>query len=164
MAVTTVQTDRNIEASYANVKETFPESQAPVGGTISTGSRTDQIIGVGTSFTEELQRGDYIWDNTNDEIARVENVVSDTELRLSVELSNALAGATYRVVKKPGFKTISWLVDDVNTAKINTITYPLATSKSYGNGKSNTAGGGYRLSPIIIDTTVNGNTVYASGE
>ena len=164
MAVTEKITGQNVESAYANVKETFPQSVAPSAGTISTGSRLDQIVGSGTSFKSEIEKGDWIWDTTNDELVEVMCVLDDTSIRLARELSNSLAGAAFRIVKKNGFKKISWVVDDLNDATINGIAYPLATSKTYGNDKPNGQGGGERLAPVLIDTTANGNTVFISGE
>jgi len=164
MAVTTKTTGRNVEAEYANVKETFPESVAPIGGTVSTGYRKDQIVGAGTSFKDEIEKGDYIWFTTTDELVEVVSVTDDTHLSLKYELAGTLAGVAYKVVKRNSFKIISWLVDDANTAAINGITYPLASSKSYGNDKPNGQGGGDRLAPVLVDTTANGNTVFISGE
>jgi len=164
MAITTQVIGNIVESKYDNVKETFPESVAPTGGTISTGYRLDQLIGVGTSFLSDLEKGDVIWFTTTDELADVIAIDGDLKVTLSREISGSLAGVAFRVVKKNGFKSISWLIDSANPALINTIEYPLGTSKSYGNDKPNGQGGGRRTNPVLVDSTLNGNIVYVSGE
>ncbi len=164
MAVTEVITGRNVESSYENVLETFPKSISPTGGTVSTGSRNDQIVGSGTSFNTDLEKSDYIWFTTTNELMEVRNVVDDENLTLYREVSGTLSGVSFKIVKKNSFKSISWLLDSVGTAEINSIIYPISSSKTYGNSKPNGQGGGNRLSPLLINTTTNSNIVYVSGE
>jgi len=197
MAITQVVTGRNVEAEYSNVKDTFPASAAPTAGTISTGYRLDQIIGVATVFltdvekgdyiwfttTDELvevkgvqdigvatvfltdvEKGDYIWFTTTDELVEVKGVQDDLILSLEREVAGALAGVAFKIVKKNGYKTISWLVDSVAAAEINSISYEAGVSKSYGNSKPNGEGGGNRLAPVLVDSAINGNVVNISAE
>lgn len=163
MAVTTNKTGRLVDATYTNVKETFPESTAGA-GTVSTVNGADRkVVGVGTSFTS-LSAGDYIWFKTADELAEIENIVSDTELSLRIAPETTATGDTYGTIKKNNYTNISWLIDDVGVADVNNFTFPKSTSRTYGNGKGNTVGGGKRLQPILIDSTANTNTVFISAE
>lgn len=160
----TINTTGNVtKVEYSNEKETFPISVAATSGTISTGTRKDFIVGVGTVFTTDLQKGDYIWDTTNDELIEVEGVVSDTEIYLKKEFTNALSGtAAWKIVPRVHYTTISWAIDSGGAASINTISFPTSTSESYNNDKPYGQGGGRRLAPILIDCTTNANTVNIS--
>lgn len=164
MAITQVVTGRNVEAEYSNVKDTFPASAAPTAGTISTGYRLDQIIGVATVFLTDVEKGDSIWFTTTDELVEVKGVQDDLILSLEREVAGALAGVAFKIVKKNGYKTISWLVDSVAAAEINSISYGAGVSKTYGNSKPNGEGGGNRLAPVLVDSSVNGNVVNISAE
>lgn len=163
MAVTTNKTGRLVDATYDNVKETFPVSTAGA-GTVSTVNGADRkVVGVGTSFTS-LNVGDYIWFKTADELAEIENIVSDTELSLRIAPETTATADTYGTVAKTNYASISWLIDDAGTGDVNKFTFPSGTSRTYGNGKGNTIGGGKRLSPILIDSTTNSNVIFVSAE
>ena len=155
---------RNTHAQYSNEKETFPVSAALTGGTVSTGTRKDLIVGSGTSFLTDFEKGDFLYDNTNDELLEVDKVQSDTVLYLKREASNVLSGATVKVVKKSGYRMASWSIDSAGTADINGVTFPASTSNTYGNGKDNGAGGTGRMHPFIVDCTGAANTVNVTAE
>ncbi len=163
MAVTTNKTGRLVDATYDNVKETFPVSTAGA-GTVSTVNGADRkVVGIGTSFTS-LSVGDYIWFKTADELAEIENIVSDTELSLRIAPETTATGDTYATIKKNNYSNISWLIDPLTDADINKFTFKAGTSRTYGSSKSNTMGGGKRLPPVLIDSTANTNTVFISAE
>ncbi len=166
MAVTTKTNGRNVDAEYSNVKETFPESTAATSGTVSTVNNLEKVVGVGTVFTTDFQRGDHIWFTTTDELVEIRNIVDDLNMTLSRPAPTSVTGVAFSIVKKSdnNFKTVSWLIDAANPAKINEIDYPASTSRSYGNDKPNGQGGGNRISPIIVDSTGNSNIVYVSAE
>jgi hypothetical protein len=164
MAVTTNRTGRLVDATYTNVKETFPVSTAGA-GTVSTVNGADRkVVGSGTAFTTDFSVGDYIWFKTADELAEIENIVSDTEMSLRIAPETTATGDTYGIIKKNNYSNISWLIDPLTDADINKFTFKAGTSKTYGNSKSNTLGGGKRLPPILIDSTANSNTVFISAE
>ena len=165
MALTTVTVGSVVKGEYSNVKDTFPASVAPTSGTISTvNGLNKQVVGVGTVALTDLQKGDFIWFTTTDELIEVENVVGDLAFSLVTGTSAPLSGVAFKIVKKNGFSSISWMIDSLGTAEINTIVYPAQSSESFGNSKPNGQGGGRRLSPIIVDTTTNGNIAYVTGE
>ncbi len=165
MAVTINKIDGMVDASYENVKETFPQSIAPTSGTVSSVNGLDKkIVGSGTTFLADIKRGDYIWFTTTDEVAEVENVVDDENLTLKASLITTVTGVAWKIVPKNGYRNVSWFVDDVASATVNNIAYPAGVSRSLGNSKPNGEGGGGRIAPVLIDSTVNGNTVYAVAE
>lgn len=164
MAITQTITGKSVEASYSSELETFPASIAPTSGTISTGYRKDKIIGVGTEFTNDFQKGDFIWLTTTNEVVEIIFVADNLNITLGKELDSDVSGVAYKVVKKSGFKKVSWLIDGNAEAVINGITYPASTSKTYGNDKPNSQGGGDKIPPVLVDSEANGNVVFLSGE
>ena len=155
---------RNTHVQYSNEKETFPVSVAPTAGTITTGTRKDLVVGSSTVFNTDVEKGDFIWDTTNDELVEVLTVVSNTTLYLRQEFSNALSGDAFKIVKKNGYRQASWAIDAANTAEINGVEFPASTSNTYGNSKSNGMGGTGRMHPFIVDCTANGNTINVTAE
>jgi len=145
-------TINNQHGTYANVKDTFPQSTS-VSGTI-TKAGANLIVGVGTAFTTEFQAGEWIYVAGITEIQQIEQITSDTELYLKQQFSGAVSGATYKRVPKFTYRAASWKIDSTGTANIDGQTIDASTSGalSYMNAK--------RPRPIIIDTTTNGNKVY----
>lgn len=150
------------KVEYSNEKETFPVSVAPTSGTISTGTRKDFIVGASTVFLTDVEVGDYIWDTTNDELRKVVGVLSNTEIYLEKEFTNALSADPFKIVPKNVYRTMSWAIDAVGAADINGITFAASMSETLENNKPNGEGGGRRLSPILIDCTANANIVNVS--
>ena len=163
MAVTINIQSGVADASYDNVKDTFPQSAAPTGGTVSTSGRKDYIVGSGTSFLSDFKLGDYIWFTTTDEVVKISNIVSDTELYINKELSGAVSGVAFKVVPREGWKMVSVAVDGAGAANINNIQYPASYSVSYGNGRT-VSNGGRRQEPVLIDSTVSGNVVLVNAQ
>lgn len=166
MALTTTTIGNKVRGVYDNVKDTFPASIAPTSGTISSvNTLNKKIVGSGTVFLTDVVPGDYIWFTTIDDLVKVENIVSDTELTLVKPVASTVTAVAWKVVKKSdlSFRNISWLIDSAGTAEINTVVYPASTSESDGDVKPNGEGGGRRLSPIIVDSTTNANIVYVTG-
>jgi len=164
MALSTVISGNKVRGSYSNVKDTFPASEAGAGTLSTVNGLNKQMVGVTTTFLQDIEKGDFIWFTTVDELIEVENVLSDTEASLVRGTATALSGVAYKIVKKNGFSSISWMIDSLGTAEIDTIVYPAQSSESSGNSKPNQQGGGRRLTPIIVDTTTNGNIAYVTGE
>ena len=144
-------TINNQHVTYANVKDTFPQSTS-VSGTI-TKAGANLIVGVGTAFTTEFQAGEWIYVAGITEIQQIEQITSDTELYLKSQFSGAVSGATYKRVPKFTYRSISFKIDSSGTAKIDGQTMDAGTSGalSYANAK--------RPRPIIIDSTTNANNV-----
>tara|TARA_R110000803_G_scaffold16197_8_gene44492 strand:+ start:8206 stop:8700 length:495 start_codon:yes stop_codon:yes gene_type:complete len=164
MAVTTNNLNGMTDASYDNVKDTFPKSIASTSGTISSVNGLDKkIVGASTVFLTDFQVGDYIWFTTTDEVRRIENIVDDTNLTLEFPVATTVTAVAFSVVRKTGYKNISWMNDSVGVADINNMTYPASTSRTMSSG-ANGSGGGKRIAPLLIDTTASSNIVYVSAE
>lgn len=130
---------------------------------VSTGTDLKVIDGAGTKFLTDVVAGDYIYFPTTDEIEEIESVQSDTRLYLKTAIASK-AGVAFKFIKKYNcFRSVSILLT-ATAEEINTISMPLGTSKTYGNDKPIGAGGGRRITPILIDSTVNAGIVLASGE
>lgn len=153
MAVTTNTNGRTVDAVYDNAKDTFPLSTAGA-GTVSTVNLLDKkVVGVGTAFRTDFQVGDTIWFKTADELAKIDNIVSDTEMTLSLAPATTATADTYGIVKKPNFEFISWSIDSAGAADINGITYDAGISNSDERKR-------HRLSPFLVDSTSNANKVF----
>lgn len=163
MAITTNITGRTVNASYDSVKDTFPASAAGSGTLSTVNGLNKQMVGVTTTFLQDIEKGDFIWFTTTDELIEVENVVSDTRASLVRGTATALSGVAYKIVKKNGFRSISWMIDGAAAADINSITYPSSSSSSDSDVKPNGQGGGARRDPILVDSTANANVVYVTG-
>jgi hypothetical protein len=150
-------TINNQTALYANVKDTFPQSES-LTGTASTMSRKDRLIGSGTAFVSELETGDFIWDTVNDELLKVVSIESDTELTLSGEFSNALSGATIKRVPRIRYQSFSYLIDSSSGEEIDGILMPDGASATFAISDHYSNMG----NPIIIDSTVNDGNVIIS--
>jgi hypothetical protein len=153
MAVTTNINGRSVDATYDNVKDTFPLSTAGAGTVSTVNGLNKKVVGVGTAFTSDFQTGDFIWFKTADELCEVENIVSDTELTLRLAPATTATADTYGIVSKSSYEFASWTIDSVGTAEINKVAYPAQTS----NGDERKA---RRLEPFLIDSTANANIVY----
>ena len=162
MAVTINTLNGMVDASYDNIKETFPVSIASTSGTVSSvNGLNTRLIGSGTVFLTDVKKGYYIWFTTTDEIIEVESVADDTTLTLK-QSASTLTGVAWKVVPKNPYSNTSWGTDSVGSASINGITYEASMSKSIGNSKSNGQGGGKRISPILINSETNSNVVFIS--
>lgn len=151
MAVTIDTNSGSVFASYDNVKDTFPQSVASAGGgadTVAVLGR--QITGTGTAFTTDYKKGDFIWLIDNDEIRRIENIVSDTEMTLELDATTD-ASTTHKVVPRQCFNSVSYLVDSVGAITVNGISVPASASDSFRTD--------LKFIPILIDSTSNANIV-----
>lgn len=140
-------------ADYDNVKDTFPQSTT-LTGTITAVNNNTLIKGTGTAFETELQAGEWIYIEAQSAFRQIRAINSNTELVLWSAFPAAVSGATPKRVPNSGYRMISWSIDSAGTAKIDNITFEAGDSGtlSYMGGK--------RPSPILIDSTANGNNVY----
>ncbi len=164
MAVEINKLNGMVDGAYDNVKETFPVSVTGAGTVSSVNGRNVRIVGVGTAFLSAAQIGDFVWFKGNDELREIESICDDETLTLKFPLDVTATGDTYAIVPKHGYSNVSWGVDSVAAADINGISYEAGMSRSIGNSKPNGQGGGKRIAPILIDSTVNGNIVFVTAE
>jgi len=151
MALTINTLSGSVYASYNNVKDTFPQSVASTGAGADTVQVSGyDIIGTGTAFTTDYQKGDFIWLVDNDEIRRIENIVSDTKMTLE-QSATTDSSTTHKVVPRQGYKSVSFLIDDAGAAEINGISIPANASDSWETNN--------KFIPVLIDSTVNANVV-----
>lgn len=115
------------------------------------------VTGLGTTFLADVHRGDFIWFTSNDKLIEVEEVVDNTNLYLKTPVTTVTL-APFRVVKRNGFKTVSWNINSAGTADIDGVTYPLGTSETIDESED-----GSRIVPLLVDSTANSNVVYVTG-
>lgn len=156
MAVTIDTNSGGVYASYSNVKDTFPKSVASTGAGADTVAVSGvQITGTGTAFTADYRKGDYIWLIDNDEIRRIDNIVSDTEMTLELSATTD-ASTTHKVVPRQGFNSVSYLVDSSAAVTINGISIPASASETFRTD--------LKFIPILIDSTGGANVVTVSAK
>jgi hypothetical protein len=114
-----------------------------------------RVSGTYSKFLTEAQVGDYIWLKDNDELKRIENILSDNEITLG-DAATTDASTDYAIVKRECYHTVSWLVDDADAAEINGVSMLKNSSDSFCTRK--------RFIPILIDSTINGNVVTLSAK
>lgn len=152
MAITINNSAGATYANYANVKDTFPVSSAGA-GTVQVADRT--VIGTNTTFTTSFKKGDFIWVKDNDNLRRIENILSDTLLTLQHPATTE-ASSTYGIVKRMGYESVSWAIDDIGTAAIDGVTMLKNMSDTYDCDET--------FTPVLIDSTGNSNSVIVTGK
>lgn len=160
MAITLNDKNGMADASYTSVKETFPASIAGTGDIAFGNGTNSRVIGTGTSFLSEVQIGDFIWANSVDEIREIESIADDNTLTLKFGFSTTQANDGFRIIKKTGYRSVSWSIDSAAGATINGIAYEAGMSRTIGNSNP----GVRRVAPVLIDTVGNGNTVFIAAE
>jgi len=93
---------------YTSELDTYPRSTVQA-GTVSAGNRNDQIIGVGTSFSEFCPC-QWIFIPGTSEVGQIRHIVSDTEMYLFNPLENATAGEAFSTVPNTYDRLVSWAV------------------------------------------------------
>jgi len=151
MAVTTTINTGVAHASYDNVKDTFPLSQAPTSGTISVTSNLNTVEGTTTVFKTDFNAGDHIWFTSTDEIRKIASIESDTMLTLELAVAGAITTQAFKKVKPVGYSNISWANDATGVSNINGIAMPASLSGSYDTSKERVV--------LLIDSTVGGGIV-----
>jgi len=151
MAITKTINSGTIYASYDNVKETFPESAATTGsGADTVDVVSKNVFGTGTAFKSDFRKGGFVWLTTNDELRRINNIVSDTKMTLEHPATN-VTGETIKSIDIMGFDSVSYIIDSVGAANINGIPLPAEASETFKTD--------VHFFPILIDSTPNANTV-----
>lgn len=140
-----------------NARETIPTASGALAGTIEIfGAATPsgfEVEGTGTTFTDDFQRGDFLYlPATAPFFAEVEVVVDDTHMILKTNYTAVIAsGTAYQKVLKSPFTMISLKIA-ASTAVINGTTFAvgdvitLTTDRDRGSGT-------YRKGPIDVDAT-----------
>jgi hypothetical protein len=136
---------KNNDIFLFEAQDSLPQSAAGT-GTISDGSHPQDIIGVGTSFTTEIERGEFIYITGQNDFRRVVSVESDTQLTLDSGFGTPLSGDSFRITPRPQMRHVSIkavggtiTVDGISIASGDEINYPMSGSMAKG-----------RLDPIDI--------------
>ena len=141
ITITTGNADATIDV------DTITENTVAISGRVVTGSLS--------LFTSEARVGDWIWLKTNDELRRIEAIGDDGRLILETEATTE-AASFYGIVKREGFNSVGYSIDDVDSANINTISMPKNISETFRTD--------LRFIPILIDSTPNANKVILSAK
>lgn len=149
--------NNNIEL-YTAEKDTFPRSSALTGTISAVNGLNKKIVGSGTSFKTELTEGEWIFVAAEDEVRKIENIVSDTELTVRQGFTNGFTGATGKKTPRSAYRSVSFLVDTL-TAVVDGVSF--AVDRGNSNEIQTAPGVGVtELDPIIIDAAGNVTVSY----
>lgn len=144
---------KNTVYSRSTGHDTFPASKAKT-GTITTTNAYDgkRVIGTSTLFTTELEIGGWIVDIAHDEIRKITNILTDTNLTIDHAFSNSLTGLALKYVPPSDSVELS-VVFSGASGKIDGQLLPANIGFSFGKtGRDNSAVRDF-IDPLIIDAT-----------
>ena len=140
----------------SNTKQTIPLS-ANQTGTIATNGI--YITGVGTKFRtlDQLQRGGWLVDLTQDTVRKIDTVLSDTQAILVKAFpSDIVAGTTPNVIASSqlAMKQISYYIDGALTdGAIDGVALKAGTAETFGKTGSVLRDGFAFVDPVVADAT-----------
>ena len=145
---------------YNNVQDSVPSASAGT-GTISSVNNGRKIVGVGTSFTTEVNVGDWIFikDQSSDAFRKVINIVNDLELTIASPFTTPLAAAAFDITPASRLISIA-LVPFTSAANIDGVSTPAGFSFNLERGKNWRNAAGNFVDPVFVDSTVNTSIVY----
>jgi hypothetical protein len=114
------------------------------------------VYGVGSAFTTDFQKGDFVWFTDTDELRRIENIVDDTKMTLEHPVAATITAKPFKVISREGYNSVSWLNDSVGAIEINGIAMPADASDTFRTD--------LKFFPILIDSTSNANVVYLTAK
>lgn len=121
-------------------------------GTMSSDFTTKWVIGIGTAFLSEFKDGDWVFDTTNNQIARIDRVISDTEIHLEDAFeANIAAPIAFKKVAQSRTREISVTnVGGVDTT-IDGVTFKANLSKSWEEHMMYNGTQRDFVDPVIVD-------------
>lgn len=133
---------------YSVETDTVPRSLAAA-GTISTVNGLGlKVVGVGTTFLETFQVGEFIFIPAEKECRRIDSIESDTELTISEAFTTTiLAGQVYRKTPRSNFSMISYLFDATG-GTIDGVAPPQGNTFDQGSKGGQRA---QRIDPLVIE-------------
>ncbi len=133
-------------------KQTLPV-QVNGTGTIVTDGTT--VIGTGTLFTSEMQKGSWLVDLSTNEIRKVINVTNDTLAYIDYPFTVDLAGiaAQYIPIKDLGVVTISVDVPagSATAGEIDGVSFPAGNTITFSKDSRDHSGRRDLIDPIIVN-------------
>jgi hypothetical protein len=141
---------RKNSAYYAvTTKVTVPATSTKT-GTITTAGKN--VVGVGTKFTTEIKKGDWIADLvTNNELRVVTDVRDDLFLTIDSAFTADIAGATLTVVRSRA-KQVSLANAGGAAATIDGVTFAVGESVTYPKSNKNPDGKDF-IDPLLVNGT-----------
>ena len=134
-----------------NTQDSIPLSAAGT-GTVTSVNNKMFLTGVGTLFLAEARVGDFIYIKAQNEFARIETIVSDTELYLNRKFTVDLAADAYDITPYSTLIEISAAVDAAGDAEIDGQTIPAGASVSFTKVGDRNYGQKF-VAPLDIDAT-----------
>jgi hypothetical protein len=131
--------------------DTLPLSSAAT-GTMSSDFTTKWVFGVGTAFESEFNDGDWIFDTTNNQIARIDRVISDTEIYLvdGFEI-DVPAPIAFKKVEQSRAREISITNVGGSDTTIDGVTFKAGLAKSWSEAMLYNGAQRDFVDPLIVD-------------
>lgn len=141
-------------------KDTVPKSTAGT-GTISTngGGDNQYIQGSGTSFLTELNRGAWIWDTDNDELRKVKEIISDTELVIFGSFTNTFSAIDLKYISKDDSQIIYLEIDNTGGSDTTIDGVTLKSDKVFTDGQPDNNSESRLCLPRVVDGATSDCTV-----
>lgn len=148
---------KNSKYESITTKRSVPLSAAMTGVATTQGIH---VIGVGTSFKDEVPKGSWIVDLTSDELRKVVRVESDTEAILDFAFSSDLASAALQVIHKndTNVTEISVIIPLVDAAgadnafgEIDGVVFPSGLPFELSKSSRDDSSSQDFIDPIIVD-------------
>ena len=142
-------------------KDTVPKSTSG-SGTISTNGVnvvSQYITGSGTSFQTESERGAWIWDTDNDELRKVKEVISDTELVVFGSFTNEFSAISLKYISKDDAQIIFMEVDNTGGSATTIDGVALGSAKVFTDGQPDNNSVARLCLPRVVDGATSNCTV-----
>lgn len=131
--------------------DTLPLSSAAT-GTMSSDNTTKWVFGVGTLFESEFVDGDWIFDTTNNQLARIDRVISDTEIYLKDAFdTNVPVAIPFKKVAQSRAREISVTNIGGSDTTIDGATFKAGQNKSWQETMMYRGAQRDFVDPLIVD-------------
>jgi hypothetical protein len=136
-------------------QDSIPQASSGT-GTISSAGSGQHIVGSGTAFLTELDIDDWIYIKGQNELKKVEVIMSDTELYLTEAFTVALSGSAFHITPASRYTEISFLVSGASNVTVDGIAFTTGTSQTYSKSSSNGSFNQKFVDPIDVNATGSG--------
>lgn len=134
-------------------KDTFPRSSAKT-GTIAIASGSTQVNGTSTLFLTEMKIGGYLFNATDNEVRRIENIVSATSLSIDKPFTSVISGAAPVYVPESECVEVSVFIPTGLTAgEIDGVSFPAGVGITWGKTGRTTSARRDHIDPVVLDAT-----------
>lgn len=117
------------------------------------------LIGSGGAALTEVERGGWVYDTTNFECYKVEDVISDDEILVRGVFTNTLSGATLKAISKEDAKVQFISIKAVGATPVNGVALAAGDVVSFGQPSQLATAGANFVDPVLIDGATGAATI-----